>query len=140
MSGENSSAIGGSDLDTSDFVSDNVSADSLEAFARRISTETGVGYQDILDDLEYTANQRADIRVGASQKDSFQKNRLKALTGWGDNKPGSFFTGESGHPMLIEAAELAKEKMKFEDSMLKDLIDIKNGNFHGSAMGTQTKI
>ena len=117
------------DVDVSAYVNtdESVPSDSLEDLARRVATGTGRDYRDILTGLESAANRAADIRIGKSQEEALKGNGFKALTGVGDGESGNFFTGDSGHPLLIEAAELAKEKMKFEDSMLKDLIDIKNG-------------
>ena len=129
VAGQVSPPITGLDVDVSAYVNtdESVPSDSLEDLARRVATGTGRDYRDILTGLESAANRAADIRIGKSQEEALKGNGFKALTGVGDGEPGNFFTGDSGHPLLIEATELAKEKMKFEDSMLKDLIDIKNG-------------
>ena len=88
---------------------------TLEDYSRQIAFYMEKDYGEVLEYLEKTAKIKTQAKVSS-------------LSGLGlfDGEEGSFFTGDSGHPLAITAAELAKEKFNFEDTFVKDLLDFKS--------------
>ena len=93
---------------------------TLEDYSREIAFQMNRDYGEVLDYLEKSALSAAEDKVAS----------LKG-TGWFDGEPGSFFTGDSGHPLLIQAAELAKEQFGYEDSFIKEILEFKGGSLIG---------
>ena len=89
---------------------------TLEDYSREIAFYMEKDYGEVLQYLETKAKDNATAKVST----------LKG-TGWFDGEPGSFFTGDSGHPLLIQAAELAKEQFGYEDSFIKEILEFKRG-------------
>jgi hypothetical protein len=89
---------------------------TLEDYSREIAFYMEKDYGEVLDYLEKKAKNNASAKVSS----------LKG-TGWFDGEPGSFFTGDSGHPLLIKAAELAKDQFGYEDSFIKEILEYKSG-------------
>tara|TARA_R110000824_G_scaffold13896_3_gene59813 strand:+ start:5235 stop:12227 length:6993 start_codon:yes stop_codon:yes gene_type:complete len=127
MSGESEVDISGTKYNRNEQVSDINTPSTLEDYARAISSKTNENYSTILEQLKVTVNERAEDRVEAQvEAAKAPGGNLGNITGYGGEQ-GNFFTGDSGHPLLIEAAELAKEKFKFEDTFLSSLLDYKRG-------------
>tara|TARA_R110000824_G_scaffold121208_17_gene277226 strand:+ start:1345 stop:8463 length:7119 start_codon:yes stop_codon:yes gene_type:complete len=89
---------------------------TLEDYSREIAFQLNRDYGEILSYLEKKAKDNASAKVSTLSG-----------TGWFDGEPGSFFTGDSGHPLLIQSAELAKQNFSFEDSFLKQILEYKRG-------------
>lgn len=85
---------------------------TTEEYARYLSSLTGIPYLDIQNKLEDAAGAAATSRVEAN----------KGFFGFGKPK-GNVFTGEQGHPFLIEAIELAREQVGYEDTFLSMIFD-----------------
>tara|TARA_R110002012_G_scaffold315603_1_gene529569 strand:- start:5752 stop:12882 length:7131 start_codon:yes stop_codon:yes gene_type:complete len=94
---------------------------TLEIYSREIAFYMDRDYGEVLDFLEKKSKDNASAKVST----------LKG-TGFLDGEPGSFFTGDSGHPLLIRAAELAKENFGYEDSMIKEVLEYKRGTLLGT--------
>ena len=128
IAGESSVKVSGTTYNASEPISDENQPSTLRDYALAISAKTGEDYNSILVELEYQATLRAATRVEAEVDEAeIQGGNVSDFLGLG-GAPGNFFTGEDGHPLAIEAAELAKEKFKFEDSFLNDLLEFKRGS------------
>ena len=98
--------------------------ETLEDYINAVATYTGVDAGVIEQQIKETASENAKKRV----------ENLSG-TGWFDGEPGSFFTGDSGHPLLIQAAELAKEQFGYEDSFIKEILEFKRGDSNNLGNG-----
>jgi hypothetical protein len=128
IGGESSVKVSGQTYNASQDISDENQPSTLRDYALAISSKTGEDYNSVLVELEYQATLRAATRVENEVTEAeTQGGNIANFLGIG-GAPGNFFTGEDGHPMAIEAAELAKQKFKFEDSFLSDLLDFKRGS------------
>jgi len=95
---------------------------TLEDYSREIAFQLNKDYSEVLDYLEKKAKNNASAKVSS----------LKG-TGLFDGEEGNFFTGDSGHPLLIQAAELAKQNFDYEDSFIKEILEYKRGGLFGDA-------
>ena len=103
---------------------------TLEDYSRSIAYELNLDYGEILRFLEEKAASGASAKLENLTKNP-KSGKNNRITGFFDGEPGNFITGDSGHPLLIVAAEKAKLKMNYEDTLLKQLLEMKRGSSFG---------
>jgi len=103
---------------------------TLEDYSRSIAFYTNRDYGEVLTFLEEKAASGASAKLENLTKNP-KNGKNNRITGFFDGEPGNFITGDSGHPLLIAAAEKAKLNMNYEDTLLKQILEMKRNSSFG---------